>query len=149
VLAGRRGWGADEALSRLLDRERVEIVLEPSDDRLAALYRGAAALLYPSRLEGFGLPVAEAMASACPVISSDLPAIREWAGEVPMYVPIGDAERLASAIRSLLADPRAAALRAERLAVERPALTWATVGDRVAAVIERALQIQRGAAGAS
>jgi glycosyltransferase involved in cell wall biosynthesis len=149
VLAGRPGWRADEALSRLCHREGVEIVLEPSDERLAELYRGAAALLYPSRLEGFGLPVAEAIASACPVISSDLPAIREWAGEVPRYVPVGDAEGLAGAIRSLLADPRAAALRAERLAVEHPALTWATVGDRVAAVMERALDAQRDAAGAS
>ena len=78
VLAGRPGWGADEALSRLYDREHVEIVLEPPDERLAELYRGAAALLYTSRLEGFGLPVAEAMATACPVICSDLPAIREW-----------------------------------------------------------------------
>ena len=149
VLAGRPGWGADEALSRLGGRPEVEIVFEPPDERLAELYRGAAALVYPSRLEGFGLPVAEAMVSGCPVISSDLPAVREWAGEVPIYVPTGDAEGLAGAIRRLLADPRAAAVRAERLATELHLLSWDAVGDRVAGVIERTLGIQRDAAGAS
>ena len=48
-----------------------------SDDDLAALLRGAACLAFPSLVEGFGLPVIEAMALGCPVIASDIPIMRE------------------------------------------------------------------------
>jgi glycosyltransferase involved in cell wall biosynthesis len=55
-------------------------------ERLAAIYRGATALVMPSLEEGFGLPVAEAMASGTPVIASDIPSLREVAGDAALYV---------------------------------------------------------------
>lgn len=58
------------------------------DARLAALYRGALALLHPSRYEGFGLPVLEALALGCPVIANDLPVLREQFGDL-LYTEIG------------------------------------------------------------
>jgi glycosyltransferase involved in cell wall biosynthesis len=58
---------------------------------LAELYRRAAALLLPSRFEGFGLPVLEAMASGTPVVLSDDPALREVAGDAGCYGPLEDA----------------------------------------------------------
>lgn len=67
---------------------------------LATLYRGAAALVLPSRYEGFGLPVLEAMASGTPVVASDDPALREVAGDAAVYSD-GD---LAEAVRTALAD---------------------------------------------
>ena len=57
---------------------------------LAELYRGAAALVLPSRFEGFGLPVLEAMASGTPVVAADEPALREVAGDAGVYAEDGD-----------------------------------------------------------
>ena len=56
------------------------------DRRVAALLAGARALLFPSFAEGYGLPVAEALALGVPVLCSDLPALREVGGEVPEYL---------------------------------------------------------------
>jgi glycosyltransferase involved in cell wall biosynthesis len=139
VLAGRPGWGAADALARLRREPGVEVRLDPDDPALAALYGDALAVLYPSAQEGFGLPVAEAMAAGRPVIASDLDAIREWAGDVPWYVPPDDPGRLAEAIVALLASPDGAAARAAKGTEVAAGLSWAGAGERIAAVLERAV----------
>jgi glycosyltransferase involved in cell wall biosynthesis len=58
----------------------------------------AQALLFPSFTEGYGMPVVEALALGLPVIASDLPVFREFAGQIPEYVAAGDAGRWAEAI---------------------------------------------------
>lgn len=58
------------------------------DDRLAALYKGAIALIQPSRFEGFGLPILEAMHHGCPVIASDLPVFREVFSDNILYADV-------------------------------------------------------------
>ena len=73
---------------------------------LAAVYRRAALLLQTSDREGFGLPVAEAMACGTPVVASDLPALREVGGPATTYCPVGDVERWTAAAAVLL-DERA------------------------------------------
>ena len=95
VLAGASGWGTEESVDRLLARPGVQLEPGPSDASLSDLYRQALALVHPSRMEGFGLPVAEAMAAGCPVVASDLDCVREFAGNAPLYSPPGDAEALA------------------------------------------------------
>ena len=138
-LAGGPGWGADRAVEELLGAPGGEAVPDPSDAELAALYDGASALVYPSRMEGFGLPVAEAMARGCPVIASDLPELREWAGEAPAYVPPGDAGALAEAIAALAADP---AVRARMAATGREVaarMGWDRAAEATASAIEAAL----------
>jgi glycosyltransferase involved in cell wall biosynthesis len=69
---------------------KVEILKDASDSTLASLYRGCAALVYPSTMEGFGLPPLEAMAWGKPVIVSDIPVFHELLGDVPIYVKLGD-----------------------------------------------------------
>jgi glycosyltransferase involved in cell wall biosynthesis len=74
------------------------------------------AVLVPSRKEGFGLPVLEAMAAGVPVLAADTPALRETGGEAARYLPVGDPGPWAEAIAELAEDPggRAAAAEAGR-----------------------------------
>lgn len=139
ILAGGPGWGADRTVSKLLAQPAAHTVTDPSDERLAALYAGALALVYPSRMEGFGFPVAEAMACGCPVISSNLPEIRGWAGEAPLYVPPGDARRLADALIRLATNPKRREEMARRGKAVTERMTWEAYGERAARAIEAAL----------
>jgi glycosyltransferase involved in cell wall biosynthesis len=86
------------------------VTVLPYVDRrvLAALYRRATMLLQPSEREGFGLPVAEAMASGTPVVASRIPALVEVGGRAATYCPVGDVRAWVAAISELL-DERAAA----------------------------------------
>ena len=80
------------ALLRELRIDPSDVVIHPYLDRahLAAIYRRAAVVLQPSDAEGFGLPVAEAMACGVPVVASDLPVLREVGGTAAEYCPVGD-----------------------------------------------------------
>jgi glycosyltransferase involved in cell wall biosynthesis len=66
-------------------------------DELVSLYRRAAAVVFPSRYEGFGQPVLEALACACPVACSDLPPLREVAGDAAVYFDPDDPQAIADA----------------------------------------------------
>ncbi len=87
VLAGRWGSGSDAFREALLASKMVgglvQVVDECDDDMLAGLMTGSRAVLMPSRAEGFGLPMAEALALGVPVIASDLPCFREVGQGIP------------------------------------------------------------------
>ena len=72
-------------------------------DELVDLYRRAAALVFPSRYEGFGQPVLEALACACPVACSDLPPLREVAGDAAIYFDPDEPESIAAATLEAIA----------------------------------------------
>ena len=101
-----KGGGSDlrAAVERLGLRDRVEITGHVALDELAALYRGAACLVFPSRYEGFGLPVLEAMASGTPVVATAAGAVPEVAGDAAVLVEPGDPAALAAGIERALAD---------------------------------------------
>ncbi|WP_084085776.1 glycosyltransferase family 4 protein [Cupriavidus sp. USMAA2-4] len=102
-LIGRSGWDNAHVLG-LLERTPalrgvVSLSGRAGDREVAALLRGARALLMPSFAEGFGLPVAEALALGVPVIASDLPALREAGGAAPEYLDPLDGPAWLRAVR--------------------------------------------------
>ena len=92
------------AVSRLGLDERVELAGHVSREELAVLYRGAACLVFPSRYEGFGLPVLEAMASGTPVVATRAGAVPEVAGDAAILVEPGDPAALAHGIEQALSE---------------------------------------------
>jgi glycosyltransferase involved in cell wall biosynthesis len=97
-VVGARGWGGIEPVQS----SRVRWLGEVSDDELARLYRGARCAAYVSLYEGFGLPVLEAMACGTPVVTADLPPIREFARGVVKVDP-RDADAIAAGLGEALA----------------------------------------------
>lgn len=78
--------------SRVVDLGRL------SDERLASAYAGARCFIFPSRLEGFGLPIVEAQLNRCPVVCSEIPVFREVAGEAAIYFDPRLGDSLAAAV---------------------------------------------------
>lgn len=109
------------------------------DDALPALYRGAAMLLQPSLWEGFGLPVAEAMAAGTPVVASRRGALPEIAGDAALLVDPEDVEALAAAISTLLDDPERRAELGRRGSERAAGLHWEETARRTLEVYRRAL----------
>jgi glycosyltransferase involved in cell wall biosynthesis len=90
---------AMHALVRSLDlTSSVQFTGPISDDALLAWYRRARAVVLPSFLEGFGLPVVEAMAAGVPCVASDIPSIREVTAGAALLIPPGDAPALRDAL---------------------------------------------------
>ena len=81
-----------------LDAEGVSLLGFVSDEELARLYRGAEAFAYPSIFEGFGMPIAEALASRIPVVASDHPSLDEASGDVAVRADTSDPKAFAAAL---------------------------------------------------
>lgn len=133
VVAGGYGWHSRRLAARL-ERvaaqsaadggARLHLLGRVDDETLARLYRGATVFLYPSFYEGFGLPVAEAMASGAPVVTSDRSSLPEVVGDAGLTVPADDAPALAAAVRRLLDRPELAAELGDRGRARARSFSW-------------------------
>jgi glycosyltransferase involved in cell wall biosynthesis len=101
----RFGDEVGPAVRRYGVADRVRRLPFVPEDLLGALYAGASLLAYPSLVEGFGLPVLEAMAVGTPVLAADVPVLREVGGAAAEYVTPDDPAAWAAAIGRLHADP--------------------------------------------
>ena len=108
LIVGGRGWEAEEVFGRLdhlgLLSDRVREVSACTDEELTGLIAGARALLMPSFVEGFGLPVMEALGLGTPVIASDLPVYREIVGNIPTYLEPENRSAWVATIRAFTED---------------------------------------------
>jgi glycosyltransferase involved in cell wall biosynthesis len=107
VICGRTGWGGIDPWSeacRLGIGSRVQMISGVSDAELAILYRNAICLVMPSLYEGFGLPLVEAMSQGRPVLTSDLGAMREVAGDAGLLVDPYSTESIAEGLRVMATD---------------------------------------------
>jgi len=138
VLAGLRGFHA-ETIGLLIEemglQDSVQITGWVPRDELYSLYARARAFVYPSTFEGFGMPVLEALAAGLAVACSDIPPLREVAGDAALFFDPLDEDAVASGIERVMTD---AALR-ERLATagrERACqFTWQRAAEQTLEVL--------------
>jgi glycosyltransferase involved in cell wall biosynthesis len=141
VLAGPPGWKADDgdaAAAHALG-DRVRLLGAVGRVQLFALFAGADLFAFPSRHEGFGIPVLEAMAQDTAVVCADIPALREVAGHAARFVAPDDADGWCATLRELLTDDgaRAQLVSAGRERVSQ--FSWDRCARETAAVYAEAL----------
>lgn len=107
AIVGRNGWMYESIFRRVEEHgigNRVRFLGHVAQEELIGLYNGARAFVYPSRYEGFGLPILEAMQCGAPVVTTTVSSMPEVAGDAALLVPPSDAAALAGALERLLSD---------------------------------------------
>lgn len=109
VVAGGMGWKSEDVQAKLalLQKDNPNIITTGYYDQrdAAALFQQASAFVMPSRYEGFGMPLLEAMAAGTPTIASDIPVFHEVCGEASLFFNPDDAAELAAHLMTVLTDP--------------------------------------------
>lgn len=136
VIAGGKGWLYEDVFRRAArspKRDRIRFIGYVDDADKPALYSAAAALVYPSFYEGFGMPPLEAMAAGTPVVASHVSSLGEVVGDAGLLVDPHDAGDIAAAMTAIIADPLLADELRKRGRARAAARTW----DASAATLEK------------
>ena len=134
VLAGPTGWARPKTLARLQETRYLGYI--PEDD-LAPLTAAATVFVYPSLYEGFGFPVAQALAAGVPVVTSDVSSLPEVAGDAALLVDPRSTANLREALARLLLSPDLRKELAARGRVRARQLTWERCAARSLEFFER------------
>lgn len=145
ILTGTDQW-ADlpdfgEVLGRLHDDHRVEWIGYVDRGDMPALYHGSSLFVYPSYFEGYGMPVAEAMASGAAVVCGNLTSLPEVAGDAAEYCDPFSVDDIAAAMQRVLSNPKhAQALRAKAALQAKTYLGWDEVADAYLKVVDAVIK---------
>lgn len=134
VLVGGAWRGTDTILRQCRESiiaDRIHYLGYVSDNQLHALYNIAKAFVFVSLFEGFGLPVVEALASGCPVVTSNISSLPEIAGDAALLVDPYNVSAIAEAIREICTDENLATLLSERGRLRGKAFCWNKCAEQV------------------
>jgi glycosyltransferase involved in cell wall biosynthesis len=141
AVAGAKGWQNSDVYALVQESglaHRVRFLGYVPDSDLRVLYSAATAFAYPSIYEGFGLPVIEAMACGCPVVTSRVASIPEVTGDAALLVDPSDVGDIVGALDAVLAD-RELRTRLRSSGIERAArFSWEAAATRTVEVYEQA-----------
>jgi glycosyltransferase involved in cell wall biosynthesis len=139
VLAGAKGWLYHDLFALVQELNLTGKVFFPGfvpADELVLWYNAAAVFAYPSSYEGFGIPVAEALACGRPVVTSNVSSLPEAGGDAAIFAPPSDVDALRDALaRALALEPEALA----RGPAHAARFTWAATAAQTAASYRRAI----------
>jgi glycosyltransferase involved in cell wall biosynthesis len=137
LTAGEKGLIAELGIEDSIIQRSV------SAEELPNVYSNARGLIYPSRYEGFGLPLVEAMASRVAVLASDTPINAEIAGESATYFPVGDGNSLAELMVQLISKPQAFQDKINLGQSRSKEFTWRKCAEITAAEYRRIIERQK------
>lgn len=148
VLVGAKGWGGDVITERAEELRLGDALVRTGyvpEETLPSILAGARVFCFPSLYEGFGIPIAEALAAGVPVVASDHPSLDEVSGDAALRVPPLDPGAVADGIERLLFDheERDRRIRAGRAHVAQ--LTWDTCARTIVSGLEEVAGCRRSA----
>jgi len=132
-IAGKAGWNVDSIMSRIHEHQelgkKLLFIENPNDSELLICYRSATALVFPSLAEGFGLPIVEAAQNGLPVIASEIPVLREIAGDNVTFFSLSSPLCLSDTIKDWLLKPN------DKGAGSMTWLTWQQSSEQLLQII--------------
>jgi glycosyltransferase involved in cell wall biosynthesis len=137
VIAGRPGWAYGDTLQKIQAEAGVRFLGHVDEPTLAALYRSASVLAFPSLYEGFGLPLLEAMAAGLPALIGKSGALPELADGAAVEVDPEDVESIAAGLEKMLSDPALRKKLAEAGRRRAAAFTWDKAAASTLEVLRR------------
>ena len=143
VVAGKLGWLTEPILAKVKElglEDRVTFTGFVADEDLPALISAATLLAMPSKYEGFGLPILEAMACGTPVIASNTSSLPEVGGEAALYAPPDDPARWARLIDRVWGDDHLRSSLREKGFKQAAKFKWATMARETAEVYRAAVE---------
>jgi len=140
VIAGRRGWNVDALMMRINELQKFDrnfLFLDSANDRtINYLYEHAFFTVFPTKQEGFGLPVIESFLHKTPVLASDIPVLREVGGDYCDYFSLDDKDDLLNILLQYKSEVSSYSARKARLENYRP-FSWDQSEDRIWAALEQ------------
>lgn len=146
VIAGNPGWLYNpiyQAVARMRVQERVVFLGYVQETQVWSWYQKAVALCFPTLYEGFGMPVLEAMAVGCPVLTADRGAVREISEGIARWVDPLDPDSIAEGLSYIVSHPDEMAIRAAAGKVRAGHLTWTKAAEATRQVYEQVSQVGR------